>query len=102
MPSTNVDQFLTDPSSIACVCGNSTFKNSYHDHIVTGDPGIIKHNKIRNFFTKSPNYPEPRKINNDQQGKILLMILKTVFQHRVKNMENQMLYCQNERISRWN
>ena len=34
-----------------------------------------------------------------KQGKILLMMLKFVFQHRVKNMENQMLFYQNDRIS---
>ena len=69
VPNTKVDQCLTDPSSITYVCRNSSFKNSYHAHIVTGDPRVIKHNKIRKFFTKGPNYREPKKINNDQTRK---------------------------------
>ena len=55
----NVDQFLTDPSSILCNCVNSSFKDSYHDHIVTGDLEPRKEsitNQGKQIFTKQEWY----------------------------------------------
>ena len=63
---TNVDQFLTGPSSTVCKCVNSPFKDSDHCQIVTGDPKIIKDSKLRKLFSKDPRHLEPKKIDFDQ------------------------------------
>ena len=66
MSNTNVDQFLTDPSSTVCKYVNSPFKDSDHGQIVTGDPKIIKDSKLRKLFSKDLMHLEPKKIDFDQ------------------------------------
>ena len=48
------------------VSDSNTFWDSYHGHIVTSDPRIIKDNKIREHLIKVLKYHKPRKIDFDQ------------------------------------
>ena len=59
----NIDQFLTNPSSIVCNCGSSPLKDSFYGHIITGGLRIVKDNKLRKLFTKVQKYQESRKID---------------------------------------
>ena len=49
-----------------CDCKNSSFSNAHHKHIITGDLRIIKNTKLRNLFSKGPNFREPKPINLDK------------------------------------
>ena len=65
---TNVDQFLTKPSSLKYNFVNSPFRNSWHSHIVTGGLTIIKDRKLR----KRPKNHEVKKIDFDQAGENII------------------------------
>ena len=55
----DVDSFLADNSTLPCECQNSPFINHDHNHIITGDLGIITNPKLRNLFSKGPKFREP-------------------------------------------
>lgn len=69
MFNTNVDYFLTAPSGTVCKCVNSSFKDSDHGQIVTGDLKVIKDSKVKKLFSKGPKYLEPKKIDFDKAWK---------------------------------
>ena len=47
----------------SCMCKSSSFCDSNHKHIVTGDLKIIENRDLRHLFMKGPNYREPCVIN---------------------------------------
>ena len=47
----------------SCNCHSSSFKDTHHNHIVTGDLRFIENNDLRRLLSKGPNYREPRSIN---------------------------------------
>lgn len=61
--SIDVDQALADDSRFPCSCHDSEFKDNFHDHIITGDLGIVQNAKLRNLLSKGPKYREPIPIN---------------------------------------
>ena len=49
------------PSS--CDCASSPFKYAPHDHVITGDFGIIPNEDLKQLLLKGPNYREQTSIN---------------------------------------
>ena len=47
----------------SCNCHSSSFKDTHHNHIVTGDLRFIENSELRRLLSKGPNYREPRSIN---------------------------------------
>ena len=45
-----------DPDSLSCDCSSSTFKDQHHNHIVSGNHGIIQNEELRNLLKKGLNY----------------------------------------------
>ena len=76
MSNTNVDQFLTDPSSIVCV--KSPFKDPYHGHIDTGDLRIAKDRQQgkKTIFSQGPKYYELEQIDFDQARENIINDIK--------------------------
>ena len=65
----NIAEFLADQNSIPCSCENSplkTFKDSHHNHIITGDLRIVRNNKLRKLICKGPKYRESEPISWDK------------------------------------
>ena len=48
---------------LTCDCNKSTFCNTDHGHVLTGDLRIIENVRLRKLISKGPNYREPRSIN---------------------------------------
>ena len=46
-----------------CDCANSPFKDSFHEHIVTGDLKLIKISKLWKLISKGPNYRKKSFLN---------------------------------------
>ena len=46
-----------------CNCNGSSFVDSDHGHIITGDLRIVENNKLRKLFVKGPKYREPSKLD---------------------------------------
>ena len=46
-----------------CHCNGSSFVDSDHGHVVTGDLRIVDNNKLRKLFVKGPKYREPSVID---------------------------------------
>ena len=44
-------------------CHKSEFCDKHHQHVVTGDLNIIKHDSLRNLLVKGPTYREQQKID---------------------------------------
>ena len=49
-----------------CHCSTSTFKDSVHNHVVTGDLRIITNSKLRKLLSKGPNFRENKFINYER------------------------------------
>ena len=43
----------------SCNCHSSSFKDTHHNHIVTGDLRFIENSELRRHLSKGPNYREP-------------------------------------------
>ena len=52
-----------EKTSFTCDCLDSTFCDSNHGHVVTGDLRIIKNRKLRSLLCKGPTFREPIKMN---------------------------------------
>ena len=59
----DIDAFLNNENNLPCNCQNSSFADSHHGHIVTGDLRIITNAKLRKLMVKGPKYREPVNIN---------------------------------------
>lgn len=46
-----------------CDCEHSDFRDSHHQHVVTGDLRVITNSKLRSLLCKGPKYREARNIN---------------------------------------
>ena len=55
---TDIDSFLEDPSLLPCSCAGSSFIDTHHGHIITGDLRIVENNKLRKLLTKGPKFRE--------------------------------------------
>ena len=55
----NLNDFLNDRGTIPCECSNSNFKDSFHNHVISGDLSIIDDIKLRELFQKGPQFREP-------------------------------------------
>ena len=99
-----------DEETMSCDCENSTFKDTHHGHVVTGDLNILDNTKLRNLFKKGPNYREPKFINWTKTGDFLkddvdTFIEKWRTRHRLdvscfQEWKNLLLQLIDERISR--
>ena len=60
----NIDEFLTDPTSIKCYCNKygHSFINNHYGHIITGDLNIVSNERLRQLISKGPKYREPKQI----------------------------------------
>ena len=74
----NYKQFLSEESldsidinNLVCDCQNSPFKDSHHNHIITGNFDIIENATLRNIIEKGPKYRLPQKINWKENKKII-------------------------------
>ena len=63
--SLNVEQFINDPSILPCNCKDSSFADSHHGHIISGDLRLVEDNKLRKLFTKGPKYRERKLVDWD-------------------------------------
>ena len=45
-----------NPEDIQCSCGTSDYKDSHHQHVVTGDLSIIEKSELRTLLKKGLNY----------------------------------------------
>ena len=61
--SLNITEPINDLASFPCKCENSPYKDKHHGHVMTGDLGIIKNNKLRTLFAKGPKYREPKTLD---------------------------------------
>ena len=48
-----------------CDCHQSNFRDSNHNHVLTGNLEIISNFKLKKLFSKCPGYREPRTLNFD-------------------------------------
>ena len=48
-----------------CDCHQSNFRDSNHNHVLTGNLEIISNFKLKKLFSKGPGYREPRTLNFD-------------------------------------
>ena len=77
----NYKQFLTedldsfDTNTITCDCHRSEFKDSTHNHIITGNFNLIKNPTLREMFKKGPKYRLPQRINWQEDRKIIINFL---------------------------
>ena len=74
--SLDVDDFIKDPSKLPCNCGTSSFSNSHHGHIISGDLRLITNNKLRKLFTKGPKYRERKMIDWNNMETALLQSVR--------------------------
>ena len=51
--------FVKDNSIVPCACQGSSFVDSHHNHVVSGDLRIVKKSKLRKLLTRGPKYREP-------------------------------------------
>ena len=59
-----IDEEVSFVSNLpACQCSKNTFRDSHHNHVVTGDLRIIKNSKLRNLLSKGPSYRPPKTLN---------------------------------------
>ena len=54
-------QYVTSP--ITCDCKTSTYCDPHHQHVVTGNLGIINNPKLRSLLCKGPKYREKERLN---------------------------------------
>ena len=77
----NYKQFLTedldsfDTNTITCDCHKSEFKDSTHNHIITGNFNLIENPTLREMFKKGPKYRLPQRINWQEDRKIIINFL---------------------------
>ena len=57
-----VKNFIVD-STPTCNCASSPFKDSHHNHVITGDLSIIPHLGLRSLFALGPSYIPVPKLN---------------------------------------
>ena len=50
-------------NDVKCQCDTSAFKDSHHNHVVTGDLRVIEDNRLRKLLCNGPNFREPQKPN---------------------------------------
>lgn len=58
--SLDVDKFLRDQTSLPCHCKDTSFSDSHHGHIISGDLRLIDNNKLRKLFTKGFKFRETK------------------------------------------
>ena len=51
---------------VTCDCKTSKYCDPHHQHILTGNLGIIDHPKLRSLLCKGPKYREKERINWEQ------------------------------------
>ena len=70
-----------DPNSLHCTCDTNPFKDSYHNHVVTGNLEIIENTELRTLLQKGLNYrdqapPNKRKAYQAVKSSLLNYIKK--------------------------
>ena len=58
----DINAFLNDENILPCHCEESPFRDTHHNHIVSGNLKIIDNNKLRKLLSKGPKYREPKKL----------------------------------------
>ena len=61
MTTLDCKQYVTSP--ITCDCKTSTYCDPHHQHVVTGNLGIINNPKLRSLLCKGPKYREKERLN---------------------------------------
>ena len=74
----------TDP----CCCGQSSYCDPDHKHIVTGDLRIVENRKLRKLLTKGPNYREPRTTNLNKAKKEIITALTQCIERLANKTKN--------------
>ena len=68
-----MDRFKEDHEIIKCNCQKYyvDFVNPERQHVLTGNPKIVKNNKLRKLLSKGPKYREPVEIKwEDAKGAV--------------------------------
>ena len=94
--------------SLSCDCSNNSFTDPYHGHVVTGDLRLVENTKLRNLFSKGPNYREAKTLNFSRCLKSIEDALdisteKFTKKHKLENKavdawKNAILHLVNEKI----
>ena len=63
MAGLDVTSFANDPTTVPCSCENSSYRDPYHVHVITGKLEIVEKNHLRKIFRKGPKYRESKKID---------------------------------------
>ena len=61
--SLDVDAFLLSNDIFPCECRQSSFSNSDHNHIITGNLDIVPNVRLRNLIAKGPKFREPEQFS---------------------------------------
>ena len=86
----NYKQFLTedldsiDTDNLTCDCHRSEYKDSSHNHIITGNFNIIENSTLRDMFKKGPKYRLPQRINWQEDKKIIVNFLDVYIDKWIK------------------
>ena len=70
----DIDDFIKSPQS--CGCTSSPFRYAPHDHVITGDFGIIPNEDLKRLLLKGPNYREQTSINWGYNIKLISTIIE--------------------------
>ena len=62
-----------------CDCTGSEFCDADHQHVITGNLGIVNNTKLRKLLSKGPNYREKRTINFNGAKRDILFSIDTLF-----------------------
>ena len=78
----DLDLFCRDSKSVLCQCKN--YSNQFIDpscnHVLTGDLGIIKNNKLRKLISKGPKYREPENVDWIEAKNVIQVALESFIQ----------------------
>ena len=88
--SLDVKSFLKDPTILPCSCENSRYKDSYHNHIITGDLRIVDDIGLRKLLSRGPKYREAKQLDFESAKKEI-----------VKGVENCIkAYCESHHLDK--
>ena len=84
--SIDVNRVRHDDSDIPCDCNDSEYKDTHHNHIITGDLHIVRNDKLRDLFAKGPQFREPQPVNfSDAKDAIISGMKECITKWCVKN-----------------
>ena len=74
-----------DPQSIQCMCETSSFKDPFHNHVVTGNLDIIQNSELRSLLKKGLNYRDQAPPDKHKA----YQAVKTALENYIKKKSNK-------------